>query len=73
MAEHRFRKAGVEGSNPSIGFFFFAEHSPIGYKSQYGLSKPGIPFDFWTSLSSRRGASIPFLIEHAYIPIARNQ
>jgi hypothetical protein len=30
MAEHRFRKAGAEGSNPSIGSFFFAEHSPIG-------------------------------------------
>jgi hypothetical protein len=25
MAEHRFRKAGVEGSNPSIGF----RHKPF--------------------------------------------
>ncbi len=41
MAEHRFRKAGVEGSNPSIGSFLFAEHAPIGLLSQQDLLEPG--------------------------------
>ena len=47
MAEHRFRKAGVEGSNPSFGFQPEMSEKPRedGAFSLTRLLRLGVPID----------------------------